>query len=391
MTHKDSLAEFATSKLRVLERRNLRRRIVETKPESAVEVIRDGKRFISFSSNDYLGFAQHPAIIAAAIEATKEYGAGSGASRLVTGNHPLFSQLEQKLARLKGTDDAVVIGSGYLTNIGIIPTLIGAQDIIFADELSHACILSGNRLSEATEYIYRHNDLDHLKELLSQHRTEHRHALLVSDGVFSMDGDLAPVAALLELAEEFDAWLMTDDAHGIGVVGEGRGSCFVDGEHLQVPLQMGTLSKAIGSYGGYLCASQPVIDFIRTRSRSFIYSTGLPPSAVGAAIAALDIISEEPDLVKEPIRKARIFTAALNLPEAESAIVPIVLGDTERTMSAAKFLENEGYLVVPIRPPTVPNGTSRLRVAFCAAHDDEDVNRLAELVHSFLEHDSAER
>ncbi len=379
-----SLNEFVAKKLKVLERRNLRRRVVTTESESATDVIRDGKKLISFSGNDYLGLTQHPVIKEAAAKAVEKFGVGSGASRLVTGNHPLFDELESKLAKLKGTEDAVVMGSGYLTNIGIIPALIGAQDAVIADELSHACILSGSRLSGASEYIYRHNDLDHLRELLIEHRSDNRNVLIVTDGVFSMDGDLAPIKDLLAVADEFDAWLMTDDAHGIGVVGGGRGSSFADGVHYDVPLQMGTLSKAIGGYGGYLCASKVVTDFIRNRSRSFIYSTGLAPASVAAAIAALDLIESDPNFAAEPLRKARMFTSALGNETAQSPIVPIILGDTERTMTAAKFLEDKGYLVVPIRPPTVPMGTARLRVTFSAAHQDSDVERLATLIKKFL-------
>ena len=201
-----SLNEFVAKKLKVLERRNLRRRVVTTESESATDVIRDGKKLISFSGNDYLGLTQHPVIKEAAAKAVEKFGVGSGASRLVTGNHPLFDELESKLAKLKGTEDAVVMGSGYLTNIGIIPALIGAQDAVIADELSHACILSGSRLSGASEYIYRHNDLDHLRELLIEHRSDNRNVLIVTDGVFSMDGDLAPIKDLLAVADEFDAW-----------------------------------------------------------------------------------------------------------------------------------------------------------------------------------------
>jgi 8-amino-7-oxononanoate synthase len=379
-----SLDSFVEKKIKVLERRNLRRQLVQTEAINAVEVIRTDKRFISFSSNDYLGFTQHPIIKEAAIKAIEKFGVGSGASRLVTGNHPLFDELESKLAKLKGAEDAIVMGSGYLTNIGVIPALIGAQDVVYSDELSHACLLSGSRLSGGEEFLYRHNDLEHLRELLSKHRASHRNALIVTDGVFSMDGDLAPVEEILELANEFDAWLMTDDAHGIGVVGSGRGSGFVDGEHCPVPLQMGTLSKAIGGYGGYLCASTSVIDFLRNRCRSFIYSTGLAPASVASAIAALDIIEADPKFAQEPLRKAQIFTTILDLPPAQSPIVPVILGDTEKVMAAARYLENEGNLVVPIRPPTVPMGTARLRVTFSAMHDDSDVERLANLIKNYL-------
>ena len=376
----DTLERFAEAKLAALAERQLRRSLHETAPCGPVEVKRNGRALISFCSNDYLNLSQHPAVKRAAVEATERWGAGAGASRLVTGNHPLFAELERRLARLKGTDDACVFGSGYLANLGIIPSLVGAGDLIVADELSHACLRAGAALSRSRVEIFRHNDLDHVEALLAEHRADHERALLLTDGVFSMDGDLAPVAALAEISAAHDAWLMTDDAHGIGVVGGGRGSSYVGGTTAEVPLQMGTLSKAVGSYGGYLCASQPVIDLIRTRARPFIYSTGLPPGVVAASIAALDLIASDPALVAAPLRKASLFCARLNLPAPESCIVPILLGAPERALASSRLLENEGYLVTAIRPPTVPEGTARLRLTFSAGHDDGDIERLSEIV-----------
>ncbi len=257
-----SLDQFAQDKLDDLQRRHLRRALAETVREDGIWLQRDGKRLLSFSCNDYLNLTQHPAIKQAAQAAIEQYGAGSGASRLVTGNHPLYAQLEVRLARIKQTQAAVVFGSGYLANAGIIPVLIGRDGLVLADELSHACLFAGAQLSRGTVITFRHNDVAHARELLSRHRADHDHALIVTDGVFSMDGDLAPLADLLALANEHDAWLMSDDAHGLGVVGGGRGSSFAGNTHIPVPLQMGTLSKALGAYGGYLCASEPVIDLI---------------------------------------------------------------------------------------------------------------------------------
>ena len=305
-----SLDAFAQAKLDALEHAHLRRALSETVREDGIWVERGGRRLLSFSCNDYLNLTQHPAIKQAAIAAIERYGAGSGASRLVTGNHPLYAELEDRLARLKQTEAAVVFGSGYLANSGIIPVLIGRDGLVLVDELAHACIFAGAQLSRGKVLTFRHNDVEHVREFLSAHRAAHDHALVVTDGVFSMDGDLAPLAALLEAANEHDAWLMTDDAHGIGVVGGGRGSSFIGNAHVPVPLQMGTLSKAIGAYGGYLCASAPVIDLMRNRARTLIYSTGLPPSAVAAAIAALDLIEREPDYAALPVQKARLFTRA---------------------------------------------------------------------------------
>jgi len=375
-----SLDTFTAEKLASLEALNLRRTLVDTERTDGIWMLRNGKRLLSFSCNDYLNLTQHPAIQDAAIAAIRQHGVGAGASRLVTGNHPLFTILEAKLARLKGTEAACVFGSGYLANLGIIPALVGQNDLVLVDELSHSCILSGADLSGATLLTFRHNDVAHAEERLNLHRAKHRHVLIATDGVFSMDGDLAPLHELAALASKYDAWLLSDDAHGIGVVGGGRGSSFARGKKPDVALQMGTLSKAVGGYGGYLCASQTVIDFIKTRARTLIYSTGLPPATVAAAIAAIDLIERDPNYAIKPLRKAKAFTARLNLKEAESPIVPIVLGGTEETMNAARLLEDEGFLVSPIRPPTVPMGTSRLRLTFTAAHPDAEIERLAAVI-----------
>ena len=375
-----SLDRFTQHKLDDLKRRHLYRSLNETVREDGIWVERGGRQLLSFSCNDYLNLTQHPAIKQAAVAAIEEFGAGSGASRLVTGNHPLYAQLESRLAQLKRTEAACVFGSGYLANTGIIPALAGSAGLVLLDELSHACIYAGARLSGGTVMTFRHNDVSHARELLASHRARHDRALIATDGVFSMDGDLAPLADLLAVAGEYDAWLMSDDAHGIGVVGGGRGSSFTGNTHIPVPLQMGTLSKAIGSYGGYLCASGPVIDFMRNRARTLIYSTGLPPACVAAAIAALDLIERNPAYAALPVEKAKVFTKRAGLPDAQSPIVPIVVGDEEPALAASRQLEDEGFLVVAIRPPAVPAGTARLRLTFTAQHPDDEVARLADIV-----------
>ncbi|MDB5396354.1 MAG: 8-amino-7-oxononanoate synthase [Rhodospirillales bacterium] len=375
-----SLDAFASEKLARLAKRSLLRTLVETTRTDHIWVERGGRRLLSFSCNDYLNLSQHAAVKAAAIAAIEQYGVGSGASRLVTGNHPLFAELEGKLARLKGTEAACVFGSGYLANAGIIPTLTSSADLVLIDEWAHSCIMTGGKLSGGRVVTFRHNDLAHLGELLVQHRATHRHALIATDGVFSMDGDLAPLHGLAALAKTHDSWLLSDDAHGIGVVGGGRGSSFADGPKADIDLQMGTLSKAIGGYGGYLCASQPVIDLVKSRSRTFVYSTGLPPASVAAAIAALELIETDPGYTALPIAKARLFTRRLNIADAVSPIVPILIGDAKVALDLSRRLEDAGFLVVAIRPPTVPAGTARLRVAFTALHPDSEIERLAETI-----------
>lgn len=375
-----SLDRYAQDKLEDLQRRHLRRTLTESLREDGLWIERDGKRLLSFSCNDYLNLTQHPAIKQAAIDAIEKYGVGSGASRLVTGNHPLYAQLEVRLARIKQTEAAVVFGSGYLANTGIIPVVIGREGLVLVDELSHACLFAGAELSRGKVLTFRHNDVAEARKLLARHRSSHDHALIVTDGVFSMDGDLAPLADLLAVADEHDAWLMSDDAHGLGVVGDGRGSSFVGNTHIPLPLQMGTLSKAIGSYGGYLCASRPVVDLIRNRARTLIYSTGLPPACVAAAIAALDLIERDQDYAATPLRKAKMFTRRVGLAEAQSPIVPVIIGDEEATLAASRMLVEEGYFSAAIRPPSVPAGTARLRLTFTAKHSDQAIERLADIV-----------
>jgi 8-amino-7-oxononanoate synthase len=372
-----SLDDFAKAKLATLEASHLRRTLAETGREDGLWVVRDGRRMLSFSCNDYLNLTHHPALKRAAVEAIEKYGAGAGASRLVTGNHPLFAELERRLARLKGTEAACVFGSGYLANAGIVPVIVGEGDLVLVDELSHSCLWAGARLSRARTTMFRHNDVAHAEEILQRRRASHRHALILTDGVFSMDGDLAPLKELSALAGAHDAWLMSDDAHERGAK---HAPAAAAAPAAPVDLQMGTLSKALGSYGGYVCASAAAIDLIKTRARTLIYSTGLPPASVAAALAALDIVESDPELTARPLAKAQSFTRACNLKLAASQIVPVVLGDPLAALEASQLLEREGFLVTPIRPPTVPEGTARLRLAFTAGHPDGEIARLAGIV-----------
>lgn len=379
----DSLTAFAQDKLATLEAKSLRRTLIPTARLDGLWVEREGRRLLSFSCNDYLNLSHHPAVKAAAQAAVATHGVGSGASRLVTGDNPIFAQLEARLAALKGAEAACVFGSGYLANSGIIPTFVGEGDLILVDELAHACIWSGAQLSRARIVPFRHNDMADLADRLAVHRGAADRTLIATDGVFSMDGDVAPLDEISALAQAHDAWLLVDDAHGLGVLGEGRGTAAMF-PSAKIDLAMGTFSKALGGYGAYVCASAPVIDFIKTRTRTVVYTTGLPPANAAAALAALEVIAAEPERVAAVLAKARRFTRALNLPEATSAVVPIVLGEAERTLAAAKALEDQGFLVVAIRPPTVPAGTARLRVAFTAGHPDDEVDRLAAAVRPLM-------
>jgi 8-amino-7-oxononanoate synthase len=379
----DTLTAFAQAKIDSLAAKSLARTLKPTHRLDGVWVERGGREMISFSCNDYLGLSHHPAVKAAAVAAIGLYGAGAGASRLVTGDHPLFGELETRLAALKGAEAACIFGSGYLANTGIIPTFAGPRDLVLVDELAHSCIWAGARLSGAQVVAFRHNDTADLAAKLGAGRSGAGRALVATDGVFSMDGDVAPLDAISRIAQAHDTWLMVDDAHGLGVLGGGAGTARLFPE-AHIDLHMGTLSKAVGGYGAYVCATKPVVDLIKMRARTLVYTTGLPPACVAGAIAALDVIASEAELVAAPLAKARRFTTALNLPEAQSAVVPLILGAAETALAAAADLEGQGLLVVPIRPPTVPEGTARLRVAFTAGHPDEAVDRLAEAVRPWL-------
>jgi 8-amino-7-oxononanoate synthase len=363
-----SLDAFARQALDDLDARALRRRLIDTARGPGPIARRDGRTLISFSCNDYLGLSDDPRVIAAGQEALARYGAGAGASRLVTGNHPVLAALEARLAAHKGKDAALVFGSGYMANLGIVPALVGAQDLVLVDALGHSCLFAGAQVSGATMLRFRHNDVGHLRDILAARRARHGRALILTERVFSMDGDRAPLDAILEVAAAHDAWTLVDDAHGLGVVEAGA----------RAPLEMGTLSKTLGSYGGYLCASREVIDLMTSRARSFVYTTGLPPASAAAALRALEIVEAEPGRAARPLALARRFTTRLGLPAATSPIVPVLVGAAEAALALSAALEARGYLVVAIRPPTVPAGTARLRVAFSAAHEESQVDGLAD-------------
>ena len=364
----DSLDAFAAEKLAGLDAAALRRRLVPTARGPGAGAERGGRALVSFSCNDYLGLSHDPRVIAAAAAALARYGAGAGASQLVTGHSPPLAELEARLARHKGKDAALVFGSGYLANLGIVPALVGPGDLILIDELGHSCLFAGARMSGAQVQVFPHNRIEQLRAGLREHRGSARRALILTERIFSMDGDRAPLPEILALAEEFDAWTLVDDAHGLGVVEPGA----------RAPLEMGTLSKTLGSYGGYLCASRPVVDLLTSRARSLVYTTGLPPASAAAALAALDIVETEPKWAARPLALARRFTARLGLPQAQSPVVPVLVGEAEAALALSKALETRGFLVVAIRPPTVAPGTARLRVAFSAAHSEAQVDALAE-------------
>ena len=344
----------------------------------------NGQEVLLFSSNNYLSMSHHPRVKAAAKEAVERWGTGSGGSRLTTGNFVLHRQLEERIARFKGTEDAIVFSSGYLANLGVISALMGQGDLVLSDELNHASIIDGCRLSRATVKVFRHRDVAHLRDILLAERNSYRRCLIVTDGVFSMDGDIAPLPHLLQLAEEFQALLMVDDAHATGVLGK-RGAGTVEHFGLEGKdiIQMGTLSKALGSEGGYVTGNAILVDYLRNRARSFIFSTALSPPVVAAAIAALDVLEEEPHLLDQ--LHANVCQLYRGLKEmgfevlpTESAIIPLMVGEANRALALSAALAEKGVFVPAIRPPTVPEGTSRLRITVMATHKPEDIQRALE-------------
>ncbi|HHT9144645.1 MAG: 8-amino-7-oxononanoate synthase [Candidatus Brocadiaceae bacterium] len=351
-----------------------------------------GKSYLSFCSNNYLGLADHPKIKQAAIAAINQYGWGTGASRLVAGNMTLHEELEKKIAEFKGTEAALLFPTGYMANVGALCALVGREDIVIGDKLNHASIIDGCRQSGATFRVYPHNDVSQLESLL-QRSSIYRRRLVVTDSVFSMDGDTAPLPKIAEIAQKYDVILMIDDAHATGVFGQhGKGMIEHYGLEGKVDIIMGSLSKAIGSIGGFIAGSKCLIDFLKNKARSFIYTTALPPAACAASLAGLTLIQEDTshiDKLWENIKylKSQLSKFISNI-AGESPIVPIIIGSAEDALSISKRLYEKGILIPAIRPPTVPLGTSRLRISLMATHSKEDINRLIDTMKDigFLTH-----
>jgi 8-amino-7-oxononanoate synthase len=344
----------------------------------------NGRSMLLLCSNDYLGLANHPALREAACAAMGRYGFGSGASRLISGTSGMHQELEHRLARFKGTEAALLFNSGYAANTGIIPAIAGRGDVVLSDSLNHASIIDGCRLSKAQVSVYRHTNVEHVETLLKKN-VHARRRLIVTDGVFSMDGDIAPLSDLASLAEKYGANLMVDDAHATGVLGKtGRGT----GEHFglsnRVPIHMGTLGKAFGSFGAYAAGSRDLIDVLLNCSRSLIYSTALPPPVCAASIAAIDIVEKEPGRRENLWNNRERFVNGLksleiNTGGSESPIVPIMIGDSGKALKAADKLFEYGIFATAIRPPTVSADSARIRTTVTAAHSRGDIDRALEI------------
>jgi 8-amino-7-oxononanoate synthase len=351
-----------------LEQRNLRR-TRRVPPRGAV----------NFCSNDYLGLSAHPEVVQAFADAVMKYDVGSGASHLVTGHSAAHSMLEEAVAAFTGREKALVYSTGYMANMGVIGALADQKSAIVSDKLNHASLIDGCRLSGADVSRYRHADVDHASELLATIAPEVRTRLLVTDGVFSMDGDLAPLPELARVCRTANAWLVVDDAHALGVIGAtGRGSC----EHFglsddDVPVLIGTFGKAFGTFGAFVAGSADLIDFLVQKSRTYIYTTALPPAVAAATFAALEVAQRDTWRRERVLAHARRVHGVMGLPGSSvSPIVPIILKDEVRALTASRALEERGFLVSAIRPPTVPPGTSRLRVTLSASHEESQVDEL---------------
>ncbi|OGP77453.1 MAG: 8-amino-7-oxononanoate synthase [Deltaproteobacteria bacterium RBG_16_64_85] len=351
-------------------------------PQDAVIRIEGADR-LNFSSNNYLGLANHPAVVAAFVEHAGRYGVGSGASRLICGHMEVHAELEDAVARLKGTEAALTFSAGYMANLGILSTLAGPDATIFSDELNHASIVDGCRLARARVEVYRHSDATHLSDLLGQSRAKRK--IVVTDGVFSMDGDIAPLPDLVEAKERHGAILVVDDAHATGVLPpHGRGTAGHFGIRDRVEIQMGTFSKALGTYGAYIGTTRAMVDYFINKCRPFIFNTGLPPAIAGATLAALHILSGDPELLSSLWRNQVAFRAEMaargRAVTSPTAIVPIPVGGDVETMEVSKTLFDRGVFVHGIRPPTVPEGTGRLRLTLMATHTREMIRTAAEQI-----------
>ena len=360
--------------------------------EQAAVCTFDGKKVINLASNNYLGLTTHPKLREAALEATRKYGVGSGAVRTIAGTMKIHMELEEKIARFKNVEACVVFQSGFAANAGTVSAVLGKDDFIISDALNHASIIDGARLSKAKILVFRHKDIAHAEEQLASIKNETGKKLLITDGVFSMDGDIGPLPALCELAEKYGAIMMVDDAHASGVLGRnGRGTIDHFNVHGRVDVQVGTLSKAIGALGGYVCGSRDLIEFLYHRARPFLFSTSHPPSVAATCIAAFEVLEQEPERIEKLWENTRFFKKELgrlgfniggvNTSASETPITPIIVGEGRLTMEFSRELFKEGVLGTGIAFPTVPEGKARIRTIMTATHTREQLEKALETLH----------
>lgn len=364
------------------------RTLTEYCPIDAVRVKRDDKEYLMMASNNYLGLTFDSRVIEGAIKGTQQYGTGSGGSRLVSGTFPLFTELERLLAKFKNTEKALVFNTGYMANVGTISAIADKNTIIFSDALNHASIIDGCRLSRGTVKTYSHCDIDELKYLLKQVDQNVR-KLIVTDGVFSMDGDIAPLDKLYELSRDYNALLMVDDAHATGTIGNGHGTAAYFNLEKEIDIQLGTLSKSLGSVGGYVAGNSTIIDYLINMSRSFIFSTALSPADIGASLAALHVLESDVSVLRRlhanvNYMAEQLLSVGIDATN-ETPIFPILIGRNEDTLAVSNYLYEAGIIGTAIRPPTVPIGESRIRLTVTAAHNREQIDYVCHTLHKAIQ------
>src|SRR6202171_5035570 len=380
---------FLTDQLDELRSRGTHFKLRVLDDEQAPVCTFDGKRVINLASNNYLGFTTHPKLREAALEATRKYGVGSGAVRTIAGTMRIHMDLEEKIARFKNVEACVVFQSGFAANAGTVSAVLGKDDFLISDQLNHASIIDGARLSRAKILVFRHKDMAHAEEQLASVKDQPGHKLIITDGVFSMDGDIGPLPALCDLAEKYGAIMMVDDAHSSGVLGRnGRGTVDHFKMHGRVDIQVGTLSKAIGALGGYVCGTRDLIDFLYHRARPFLFSTSHPPSVAATCIAAFDVLENEPGRMEKLWENTRFWKKELgllgfniggvNTPASETPITPVIVGEGRLAMEFSRELFKEGVMVTGIAFPTVPEGKARLRTIVSATHTQEELAQALE-------------
>jgi glycine C-acetyltransferase len=383
---------FLTTQLDDLKAKGTHFKLRVLDDEQAAVCTFDGKRVINLASNNYLGFATHPKLREAALQATRQYGVGSGAVRTIAGTMKIHMELEEKIARFKNVEACVVFQSGFTANAGTVSSFLGKDDFIISDELNHASIIDGCRLSRARILVFRHKDVAHAEEQLASVQQQPGKKLLITDGVFSMDGDIGPLPGLCEAAEKYGAIMMVDDAHSSGVLGrQGRGTIDHFGMHGRVDIQVGTLSKAIGALGGYVCGTRDLIDFLYHRARPFLFSTSHPPSIAATCIAAFNVLETEPQWMEQLWANTRFWKKELALlgfniggqttPASETPITPIIIGDGRLTMDFSRELFQQGVLGTGIAFPTVPEGKARIRTIMTATHTQAELQEALEVLH----------
>jgi glycine C-acetyltransferase len=382
---------YLTDELNQLKQKGTYFKLRVLEDEQAPECTFDGKKVINLASNNYLGLTTHPKLREAALAATKKYGVGSGAVRTIAGTMKIHMELEEKIARFKNVEACVVFQSGFTANAGTVSAILGKEDFIISDELNHASIIDGCKLSRAKILVFRHKDVAHAEEQLASVKDQPGRKLLISDGVFSMDGDIGPLPGLCDAAEQYGAIMMVDDAHSSGVLGRnGRGTIDHFNVHGRVDIQVGTLSKAIGALGGYVCGSRDLIDYLYHRARPFLFSTSHPPSVAATCIAAFDVLEQEPELIDKLWENTRYFKKELgglgfniggkNSPASETPITPIIIGDGKATMEFSREIFKEGVMGTGIAFPTVPEGKARVRTIVTATHTREELDKALEVL-----------